>query len=245
MDSEAISIATSVGALAADVHFPEVLPAPVVVCCHGMLSSKNSMKYISIGQAFREAGIAVLRFDFSGCGESEASPQPNLITSRIRDLQAVLEYVESAHWAKGPTGLLGSSMGGYIALLTAASLEHEIRSVVCWASPFDLTKIHGAREIQENHRQILPGGVGIGFPLNLRSMAPVSGVLVIHGQEDEIVPWEDALDIYRQASEPRRVVVMRSADHRFLDPDLRWMATRLSLEWFLDHGFSSKPAGIA
>lgn len=241
-EGQAISIATQAGPLAAAVHLPQRFPSPVVVCCHGMLSNKASSKYVDIADVFNRAGIAVVRFDFSGCGESQASPLPDLITSRVRDLHAVLVHVQDASWASGPVGLLGSSMGGYIACLVASSGRHDLGGMVCWATPFDLTKITGAREVMENHRRILPGGVGIGLPLNLDAMNPVPGMLVLHGRQDEIVPWKDCLDLYRHAGEPKRVFIMETADHRFADPAWREMAIRMSLEWFQDRGFvESRP----
>ncbi len=232
------TIELSSGALAAAVHLPDRIPAPVVVCCHGLFSSKDSAKFIGIGNAFADAGLAVVRFDFSGCGESTASLEKDLLSSRIRDLDSVLEYVRHQTWFKGELGLLGSSLGGYLALLAAASGKIGVKAVVSWAAPFDIEKIDKAMEQSEALRALFPPGFSAGSPKNLRRLPPVPRVLVIHGQKDETVPWEEALDIYRQVGDPKRLLLMETGDHRLLDPHCRELAVSTSLSWFLEHGMS-------
>ena len=77
--------------LAGVAHLPEILPAPVVVCCHGLHSSKESEKFIAVSRELAENGFAALRFDFGGCGESPASDDPDLVGARLRDLLGVME----------------------------------------------------------------------------------------------------------------------------------------------------------
>ena len=139
--SHSVSIPTPDGPVPAVVHLPERTPAPVVVCCHGLLSYKDSSKFVAIGEQYSSAGMVVVRFDFSGCGESTTIQKESLLFSRMRDLQAVLDYAQHQPWANGTIGLLGSSLGGYLSLLTAASEPHLIQAVVCWATPFDLSRI--------------------------------------------------------------------------------------------------------
>ncbi len=227
-----VSIPTPDGPIPAVVHLPERVPAPVVVCCHGLLSYKDSSKFVAIGEQFSRAGIGVVRFDFSGCGESRVVQRESLLFSRVRDLRFVLDYLQHQAWANGATGLLGSSLGGYLALLAAASSPHRIQAVVCWATPFDLSRIKLALSESEELKQIFPPGFPLGSPENLRGLPPIPRVLVIHGQEDETVAWPEAEAIYRQVGEPKRLLLMRTADHRLLDPHWRAMAMKLSLEWF-------------
>ena len=94
-------------------------------------------------------------------------------------------------------GLLGSSLGGYLALLAAASGKVPVKAVASWAAPFDIEKIDLAMEKSEELRALFPPGFSAGSPKNLRLLPPVPRVLVIHGQKDETVPWEEALCIYR------------------------------------------------
>jgi uncharacterized protein len=211
----------------------------VVVCSHGLLSYKDSSKFVAIGEMFSSVGLAVVRFDFPGCGESEAVQRESLLFSRLRDLRVVLDWVQEQPWSNGRIGLLGSSLGGYLSLLTAASVPSRIQAVVCWATPFDLSRIRLAIEETEELRQAFPSGLPLGSPLHLRDLPPVPNVLVIHGQEDETVSWHEALAIYRHTAEPKRLLLMKTADHRLLDPHWRETAMKVSLQWFQEHGLSS------
>jgi len=240
---ELVDIPTVDGPLAGAVHLPSLIPASVVVCCHGLLSSKDSDKFITIGKEFSRNGVAVVRFDFSGCGASNALLVSSLIHSRIRDLRAVLDFVSRQPWANGITGLLGSSFGGYLALLAAASEPERLNAVVCWATPFDLEKIKLDPKESENLRNCFPPGFELGSPTSLRGLSPVSRVFVIHGKRDETVSWQDALDIYDCSSDPKRLLIMENVEHRFIDLSSRRLALRLSLEWFISHGFGAESAG--
>jgi len=233
-----VSIPTPAGLVPAVVHLPKQTPAPVIVCCHGQLSYKDSSKFVAIGEQLGNAGLAVVRFDFSGCGESQTAQSESLLSSRMRDLRSVLDYLQRQSWANGITGLLGSSLGGYLSLLAAASDQYHIQAVVCWATPFDLSRIKSALLESEELKQIFPPGFQLGNPENLRNLPPVPRVLIIHGQQDETVSWDEAVMIYRQVGEPKRLLLMETADHRLLDPHWRDMAMKVSLQWFQEQGLS-------
>lgn len=229
------------GLVPAAVHLPATTPAPVIVCSHGLLSYKDSSKFVAIGEQFSSEGLAVVRFDFPGCGESQVLQRESLLFSRLRDLRVVLDWVREQPWSDGRIGLLGSSLGGYLSLLAAASIPSRIQAVVCWATPFDLSRIKLALEETEELREAFPLGLPLGSPLHLRELPSVPGVLVVHGQEDETVSWHEALAIYRQVAEPKRLVLMKTADHRLLDPDWRETAMKASLHWFQKRGLKLEP----
>lgn len=221
--------------LAAAIHLPAKPPLGVVVCCHGLLSSKESAKFIALGQELSGAGLAAVRFDFSGCGESDPPPEKSLLEARMHDLAAVLEFVRRQAWQTGPVSLLGSSLGGFLSLLTAAAEgEGSIRAVVCWATPCDLTRIGKAVADAGPDENPLGPGMELGSPNSLDALPPVPRVLILHGQEDELVPWMQAVSIYRKVGEPKKLSLMRTADHQVTDPFWRRMAMRASADWLLE-----------
>ncbi len=59
--------------------------------------------------------------------------------------------------------------------------------------------------------------------------------LVIHGDRDERVPLSDAIAIYENLREPKRLEVIKGGDHRFTDPNHREIAYRLTAAWFTGH----------
>ncbi|WXG44094.1 MAG: alpha/beta hydrolase [Promethearchaeati archaeon SRVP18_Atabeyarchaeia-1] len=63
----------------------------IVVTCHGLMSSKDSQKYLDIAHRFSAEGLAVLRFDFRGSGESEG--RGDLLSNRILDLRSAIDFV--------------------------------------------------------------------------------------------------------------------------------------------------------
>jgi alpha-beta hydrolase superfamily lysophospholipase len=224
------------GHLAAILHLPARTPCGAVGCCLGMLSSMESRKSAALAEAFSVAGLAAVRFDFSGCGESSAPEGGELVGSRLQDLMAVIDHIAAEPWLQGGIGLMVSSLGGYLSLLAAAE-RPEIRATVCWATPFDLGRIRAALGQSEDLRLKFPPGFRVGKPLDLSEIASPRRVLVIHGQRDETVPWADAASIYQRLGEPGRLMLFENADHRFLDESCRELAIRATVDWLIQQGF--------
>ena len=217
------------------MHLPGRVPAPVVVCCHGLLSHKNSAKFAAIGECLPDEGFAVVRFDFSGCGESGHRPGP-LLDARLTDLRGVLDFVLEQPWADGTIGLIGSSMGGYLALICAGLQAYPIKAAVCWATPFALYEVQASLQSSEPARQKLGGFEGFGSPMSLSDLRPITGLMVVHGQQDETVPWEDAIRIYEKLGEPKRLLLLEHGDHRLTDPICRKVAIDASVDWLRERG---------
>lgn len=92
---------------------------PLVVMNHGFAGSKEEgIGFVSISRALAEKGIAAVRFDFSGCGESVVPFSEFSLTHNISDSNAVLHYVlETENIDKDRLGILGYSMGGRLAIM--------------------------------------------------------------------------------------------------------------------------------
>jgi alpha-beta hydrolase superfamily lysophospholipase len=212
------------------LHLPEKTPALCVVACHGLGASKASEKYLLLGREFPLRGFALCRFDFRGCGESDGSYADSTVTGRIRDLQSVLELLAGHPSLDGRFGLLGSSMGGFVALFVARAVRAPI-PVVTWNCPATLRGL-------EERREGDVAGLGPAFFAELRTRecadAP-SGIpwtLTIQGDRDEVVPPVHGHLLYSQAAAPRRLVILEGADHRLTDMAHRMQAVEGSLRWF-------------
>ncbi len=225
------------GGVAAVAHLPEKLPAPVVVCSHGLLSSKASAKYQLLGEVLSEAGIAVVRFDFTGCGATEAPPAEDLIATRLRDLLVVIDFARSQAWAGEPLGLMGSSFGGYISLVAAAATKAPVRALACWSTPFDLERANLPIEDLEEIKRIYPDNFKLGGPVNLAGLPPLEGALIVHGLKDEVIPWGDSEEIYRTVGEPKQLLLLEDADHVFSDARHRRSAVDATRAWLRRRGF--------
>ena len=122
------------------LHLLEKENPPCVIASHGLLASKDSEKYIALGEILAREGLALLRFDFRGCGDSEGRMEESTVSGRIADLSSAIAFVKAYPGLGNRIGLFGSSLGGYVSLIKA-SMEEEIRTVVIWSTPFHLDGI--------------------------------------------------------------------------------------------------------
>ncbi len=217
--------------LATAIHLPSKVPAPTIICSHGLLSSKDSEKYLAIAEEMTRSGFCVLRFDFSGCGESAARNE-TLVGARLRDLNAVLTYTDTQPWSDGRFGLMGSSLGGFISFLAANQNPDIVRAVVSWVAPFDINHLDPAESGMDELRRLIPGGFELGEPRDLGAIRNVRNALLIHGRKDEVVPWKHSIEIFKRLKDPKDLILLHDADHRITDVAWRASAIRSSAAWF-------------
>ena len=94
---------------------------PLVVLCHGHGGNREeNVGFAAVADALVAQGIASIRMDFPGCGESTESFQLNTLTHMEADVQAAIDYAQS-NLNVTKTGLFGYSMGGRIALELVAT----------------------------------------------------------------------------------------------------------------------------
>jgi len=213
------------------LHLPEKKSPPCVIASHGLLSSKESEKYVALGDRLSQKEIAMLRFDFRGIGESEGRMEEDTVSRRIMDLGSAIEFIRSRRDLKGRIGLLGSSLGGYVSLIRA-SMEEKIRAVVIWATPFHLDDLKSNKGT-EGHP--LPEEAFFeDLPKHrlLPLLPRVSNCMVIHGEKDELVPVDQAWEIFHSLGSPKEIRILEGADHRLTDPAHRSHAMELSTVWF-------------
>ena len=218
------------GALALVLCVPERASAPCVVACHGLSASKDSDKYLLLADELAASGLAVARFDFRGCGESSGVEAETTIASRIEDVEAVLGLLRAHPRLDGRFGLLGSSLGGFVALQVAAGRAG--MPVVSWNAPASLTELAND-DIEEGR------GLGVRFALEYATgryaLAPpgVAGHLVVHGEADEVVGLEHGVALHERAADPCELIIIPGADHRLSDPRHRKHAITATRDWFL------------
>jgi len=231
METEKVSFLSEGQNISGILHLPESEHPPCVIASHGLLSSKDSEKYTALGERLAREGLAILRFDFRGCGESEGRIEESTVSGRIADLGSAIEFVESYLGSETRMGLLGSSLGGYISLMKA-STEKKIRAVVIWATPFHLNNLKSQKSKEE-----MPSLGEVFFKdLPKHRLLPllpkISNCLVIHGEEDELVPVDQAWEIFHSLGSPKEIRVIEGADHRLMNPGHRRRAIDLSVDWF-------------
>ena len=203
LKTERVTFSSEGRRIAGILELPDGGAHACVVASHGMQSSKESEKYIALGARMAGEGMGCLRFDFTGCGESEGGPGEGTVTQRVADLAAAIAWARDRGGPGKKIGLVGSSLGGYVSLIEAAR-DPGIEAVVTWATPFHLDDLPDKRN-DEGY-----AGVGGAFFDDLPNhrlallLSRVSKALVVHGDADELVPPDQAREIFDALSARRR-----------------------------------------
>ena len=214
--------------LAGALHLPDAgSPRAYALFAHCFTCTKNVKAAVNIAEALCLEGIAVLRFDFTGLGQSEGEFANTHFSSNVQDLLDAAEYLKREH--QPPDILVGHSLGG-TAMLAAA---HRIESAVAVAtigSPADAEHVLHlldddlpAIEARGEATVRLAGRdfrIRSDFVEDVRSQSVRDGIrglrkalLVMHSPVDEIVPVEEAANIYRSALHPKSYISLDDADH--------------------------------
>ncbi|NIN71181.1 MAG: alpha/beta fold hydrolase [Gemmatimonadetes bacterium] len=202
-------------------------PIAYALFAHCFTCSKNFKAVVHISRALAQARIGVLRFDFTGLGESEGDFSDTTFSSNVEDLIAAAQYMEQ-EW-EAPAILIGHSLGG-AAVLQAAHHIHACRAVVTIAAPAEPQ--HVMRHLKSSLNQIQEFGsaevelAGRTFTikkefladLDRQNMEEVIGtlnraLLVFHSPADAVVGAENAARIYETAREPKSHISLKDADH--------------------------------
>lgn len=203
---------------------------PCVVLSHGLISSKESSKYVAISERFAKAGIASCRFDYHGCGDSGGNIEETTLTIRLDNLDAIVDYV--LHYRNinpDRVGIIGSSFGGTVALIKSAR-DERIKCTSFWATPYILEK-EGDGSIDsicfkdDIYTDFLTYDV-------LSESENVSCALVIHGETDDTVPCVEGKMIYENLQQPKSLEIVEGGDHVFSDPSHRERVINLASDWF-------------
>jgi alpha-beta hydrolase superfamily lysophospholipase len=212
------------------LHLPRNPSPPCVIASHGLFSSKESEKLVEIGEYFSAKGIALIRYDHQGCGESEGDLSKTTVSSRIRDLEAIVDLAVHHPLVGDRFGLLGSSMGGFISIFKGA-VDRRVKALALWATPSHLGDMRAGRDAENPP-------LGEGFFRDTerydagQAIKNLGHCLILHGGGDELVPLSQAKELYASALSPKHLEIFPKGDHRFTDPQQRRRAIKMSLDWF-------------
>jgi len=203
---------------------------PCVVLSHGLISSKESSKYVAVSERFAQAGIASCRFDYHGCGDSGGNIEETTLTIRLENLNAIVDYVlQHRNIDPDKIGLIGSSFGGTTSLLKSAR-DKRIKCVSLWATPHVLRK-EGNGSIDNIFFKDTIYTDFQSYDI-LSESKNISRALVIHGEQDETVPCIEGKTIYENIRPPKHLEIIEKGDHVFSDPSHREKVISLALDWF-------------
>lgn len=203
----------------------------VALFAHCFTCSKSLTAIRHISRALTLQGIAVMRFDFTGLGESEGDFADTNFSGNVQDLICAADYL-AEHYA-APSLLVGHSLGGAAAILAAHQLDN-VQAVATIGAPSHPS--HVTRLLQEDMAEIRQRGfatVDIGgrpftikkqflddldatqFDQQVRSLK--KPILILHAPFDKVVGIENAAHLYQLAMHPKSFISLDDADHLLSD----------------------------
>ncbi|WP_022835804.1 bifunctional alpha/beta hydrolase/OsmC family protein [Salisaeta longa] len=235
--------------LAARFDRPPAPPRAVVLFAHCFTCSKDLKAVGAISRTLVEEGFAVLRFDFTGLGESAGDFADTTFSSNIEDLVAAADFLADAYAA--PQLLIGHSLGG-AAVLRAAHQIPSVEAVATIGAPYDPEHIkhllteeldtiaaEGAAEVTLAGR---PFTIKKKFLDDLARQSTDDVVrtldrplLLFHSPVDQTVGIENARMIYDAAKHPKSFVSLDQASHLLTDPADAAFVGRVLSAWGARH----------
>lgn len=247
MNSQHITFNSNQGVeLSAKLEMPaDNDPVAYALFAHCFTCSKNFAAAVNISRTLSLNHIAVLRFDFTGLGESEGEFAHTNFSSNISDLQAAYQFLETNY--KAPSLLIGHSLGG-AAVLAGAPNMPGIKAVVTIGAPAD--PLHVKNLFKESLSVIKEKGeatVTIGgrpfkvkehfltdletadLPRSLKSMN--KALLIMHSPQDEVVDIDNARLLYQDARHPKSFITLDGADHLLSNKEDSLYAGNIIASW--------------
>jgi alpha-beta hydrolase superfamily lysophospholipase len=213
----------------------------VAVLCHGFLSSKTSTTNKTLTRILNERGIATFRFDFFGHGESEGPFELITNTVAVDQTLAALDLVRLNGYKK--VGLMGSSFGGLVAILTAAQrTDLACLALKCPVVDFaeELRLEFGDEEMArwkatDTVPDILGGPDCLGSIAYEPASAITAPTLIVQGDRDEHVPLHQSQKLYERLRVKKRLEMIAGADHQFSKAEDFKRMTTLIADWLTEH----------
>jgi len=220
-------------------------PYPFAIFAHVFTGNKNIKSARHISRALAQNGIAVLRFDFTGLGESEGDFADTNFSSNVDDLLSAADYL-TEHF-ESPSLIIGHSLGGAAAIFAGSKID-SVRAIVTIGSPSypehvshllddsieDIEK-HGQAKVNIGGREFL---IKKQFLDDLKAQNHIEiiknlgkALLVMHSPQDRIVEIDNAAHIYQLAKHPKSFVTLDGADHMLTSKDDAFYAGQVISSW--------------
>lgn len=233
MKSKKISFRNQFGELlSARIEFPpEGQIKAYAIFAHCFTCGKSIYAARHIARQLALNNIAVLRFDFTGIGESEGAFSETNFTSNISDIEEAADYLAD-HYEPASL-LIGHSWGGTAALVAAGSLP-DVKAVCTIGSPYDPAHIDHLlsdhlEEINNNgHSHVKLGAKTIKikrqFLEDIKKHSEIGGIenlgkslLIFHSPQDRVVGIQNASQIFKAARHPKSFLSLDQSDHMLSD----------------------------
>jgi hypothetical protein len=224
----------------------------IAVLCHGFLSGKTSTTNRTLTRMLTERGIATYCFDFFGQGESEGPFEELTNTLAVGQAMAALDLLKQNGFRK--MGLMGSSFGGLVSILTAAQrTDLACLALKCPVVDFaeELRLAFGDKELARwKETDTIPNIMGGTDRIALRyafyedclrriAYEPARSItaptVIVQGENDEHVPLHQSRRLFEALQVKKRLEMLPGADHQFTKGEDFKRMTSLIADWLTEH----------
>lgn len=202
-------------------------PKAYTIFCHCFTCTKDTITTFRISRALAERGYAVLRFDFTGLGNSEGDFSQSNFTTNVGDILAAIDYLKE-HYA-APSILMGHSMGGTAAVDAAMQID-EIQAAVTVASPSQPDHVlHHFGAALTMLEQGIPSSINVAgesydiepqfiedlerYKMQQRFSNMSKPVLIFNVINDALVCESNATELENWISGPTTIIDLNNSDH--------------------------------
>lgn len=211
----------------ARLEVPEGEIKTYAIFAHCFTCSKDVHAATRISRSLTDVGVAVLRFDFTGLGNSDGDFSNTNFSTNVKDLKCAYEYL--THNYHAPEIIIGHSLGG-TAVLAGANSMPAIKVVCTIGAPSDVAHVEklldrkieriekdGEAEVSLGGRtfvikkQFLDDVRSIKMDFKIKNL--MATLIVFHSPDDQIVSIENAYEIFNNAQEPKNMISLKGATH--------------------------------
>ncbi len=243
--------------LSARLELP-MLPKPgaYAIFAHVFTGNKNLIATRHISRALNMKGIAVLRFDFTGLGDSEGDFADTNFTSNVDDLIAAADFLTEHYEA--PSLIVGHSLGGAASIFAGSQIDsiQAIATVGAPAEPEHVTHLLEDKIIEiESEGKAMINLAGRTFTIKKQFLDDLrayklndalkgmnKALMVLHSPQDRVVEIYNAAKIYKTANHPKSFVTLNGADHMLTNKDDAFYTGSVIASWAKRYiNFSSSP----
>ncbi|NEN24768.1 OsmC family protein [Cryomorpha ignava] len=202
-------------------------PRRFAIFAHCFTCGKNAKAATNISRELTQNGFGVLRFDFTGLGQSEGEFEDTGFTTNVEDIISAAKFLEEFYFS--PTLLVGHSLGGTAVIHASAKVE-SVKAICTIGAPAEASHVlhvigHSREEIEKNGKASVsiadrPFMIGQKFLSDLEKHSSESvlnklrkAILIMHSPQDSVVEIENAAALFKAAHHPKSFISLDGANH--------------------------------
>ena len=226
--------------------------APCVLVLHGFTGFKEEEHLAAFAEGLAASGFHALRFDCSGFGESDGSPESDFrVSNYLSDIQHVMDHLTTLPFVdQNRLGICGHSLGGGLAIITAAK-DNRIKACcgvqaskinMLGSQIYDLEKWQSTGWFEKETEHPTRGKIRLPWSFAVdRNQHDASEavtklkipLMLMYGTKDQAVPQDMVLSMYESATCNKQLVKLDGFEHDFKKrPEQVRLATQHLVEFF-------------